>query len=174
MAAALALTLILGAVALVVNHARNQAALAYDHPADPLTDEQASAQVVEAAFDVTRAAQLRDPAGGYAFHSCTDATDPPYRATVDMTFALPQGNSVGYLNDVASAMTELGWTEAASPAEHFGRKLTRAGVTTVFYRNPERLDVATMRIYGECRVVTDHRADDPAWTELTDRLRQAK
>ena len=170
----MALTLALGAVVVTVNHSHTQAAFAYDHPADPLTDEQASAEVIEAAIAVTKAAGLRDPAGGYAFRSCKNASDPPYQATINMTFALPRGNSVGYLNDVASAMTDAGWTDAASHAEHFGRKLTRAGVTSVFYRNPERVDVATMRIFGQCRVVADHRADDAGWIELTDRLRQAR
>lgn len=169
----MALTLSLGAVAVTVNHSRTQAAIAHDHPADPLTDEQASAEVIEAAIEVTKVAGLRDPAGGYAFRSCKNASDPPYQVTVNMTFAL-RGNSVGHLDDIASAMTDASWTDAATPAEHFGRKLTRAGVTSVFYRNPERVDVATMRIYGQCRVMTDHRADDAAWIELTDRLRQTR
>jgi hypothetical protein len=42
----------------------------------------------------------------------------------------------------------------------------------VFHRNPERSDLATMQVSGECRVMTDHHADDPVWTELTARLRQ--
>jgi hypothetical protein len=153
-----------------VNHEHSRATRA----PDPLSDERASAQVVEAAVEITRRAELRDPAGGYAFRSCNNAHDPPYQAVVHMTFLLPQGNSVGYLSGVGAAMTALGWTEAATPAEHFGRKLTRSGVTAVFYRNPERTDLATMRIYGECRVVTDHRNDDPMWTELTDRLRRPR
>jgi hypothetical protein len=170
--AALSLTLVLGTVVLVVNHSAARAAYLRDHPADPLTDDQASAQVVDAVVDIVRTAGLRDPAGGYAFRSCKNADDPPYQLTVDMTFALPQGNSVGYLDDVATAMVGLGWTDTGSQSEHFGRKLTRAALTSVFARNPERLDLATMRVYGECRVVTDHHADDPVWTELTARLRQ--
>ena len=169
---ALSLTLVLGAVVLLVIQSAARPAYLRDHPADPLTDDQASAQVVAAVVEIVRTAGLRDPAGGYAFRSCKNADDPPYQVTVDMTFALPQGNSFGYLDDVATAMVSLGWTDARSPSEHFGRNLTRAGLTSVFHRNPERLDLATMRVYGECRVVTDHHADDPVWTELTARLRQ--
>jgi S1-C subfamily serine protease len=170
----LVLALTLGVVVLVVSHSQSRAADARDHPANPLTDERASAEVIDAALELTAAAGLRDPAGGYAFRSCNSAEGPPYQATIQMTFAVPQGNSTGYLNDVASSMIGLGWTNAESRAEHFGRKLTRAGLTAVFYRNTERTDVATMRVTGECRVVSDHRADDPAWIELTDRLRTPK
>jgi hypothetical protein len=158
----------LGAAVVAVNHSRSQPT----QVADPLSDERASAEVVDAAVEITRRAGLRDPAGGYAFRSCNNAHDPPFQATVHMTFSLPQGNSVGYLTDVGSAMADLGWTEAATAAEHFGSKLTRSGMTAVFYRNPERTDLATMRIYGECRVMAQYRNDDPAWTELTDRLRR--
>jgi hypothetical protein len=168
----LSLTLALGIAVLVVTHADAEADYARDHPVDPLTDDQASTQVVDAIIDIVRAAELQDPAGGYAFRSCKNAHDPPYQVVVDMNFTLPQGDSVSYLDGVAKTMVSLGWMDAAAPGEHFGRKSTRAGLTSVVNRNPERLDLATMRVYGECRVMTDHRADDPVWTELTDRLRQ--
>ncbi|WP_319452307.1 MULTISPECIES: hypothetical protein [unclassified Mycobacterium] len=164
----------LGVVVLVVNHSRSRATDARAHPANPLTDERASAEVIDAVLELTDAAGLRNPAGGYAFRSCNTADGPPYQATFQMTFTVPQGNSVSYLDGVASAMVGLGWTNVDSHAEHFGRKLTRAGLTAVFYRNTERTDVATMGVTGECRVVSDHRADDPAWIELTDRLRAPK
>jgi hypothetical protein len=174
LALALTVTLMLGVVVLAVNHSMSRAIEARDRPANPLTDAQAAAQVVDAAVEVTRTARLRGPAGGYAFRSCRNANDPPYRATVHLTFSVPQGNPVDYLNGVATSMIGLGWKDADARAEHFGRKLTRTGLTAEFYRNPERTDIATMRVDGECRVVTDHRADDPAWVEVTDRLRQGR
>jgi hypothetical protein len=51
-------------------------------------------------------------------------------------------------------------------AKHFGEKLTKDGVTAIFYRNVAA-GFATMRIYGECRNTTDHRSDNPAWIEVT-------
>jgi hypothetical protein len=69
-------------------------------------------------------------------------------------------------------MSGDGWSEATTPAEHFGHKLTRDGLVAVVHRNPERADLATMRIYGECRVMSERRHDDPVCTELTDRLRR--
>ena len=50
--------------------------------------------------------------------------------------------------------------------ESFGRKLTRDGVTTTFQRNVDKADFGTMRIYGECRNMADHRNDNPAWTDI--------
>lgn len=172
MAAALALTLALGVAVLAVNYSRTRATEALDHPPNALTDARAADEVIGAVLEIVKAAGVLDPAGGYAFTSCKNADEQPYRATVHVTFTVPQGNSVAYLGGVQAAMMGLGWTNANTRAEHFGWKLTRSGLTAEFYRNPERTDLATMRVSGECRVVSDHRADDPAWTELTDRLRQ--
>jgi hypothetical protein len=166
------LSLLLGVAVLVMNHERARAVEAREHPADSLDDGAAAALVVSAAVDAVATAGLRQPAGGYAFLSCTNSSDPPYQVAAYLTFVLPQVNSVGYLNDVASALLANGWSETATSGEHFGRKLTRGGVTTIVHRNPERPDLATMRIYGECRVMTEHRNDDPVWTELTARLRR--
>jgi hypothetical protein len=174
LAATLALTVVLGVAVLVVTHAAARSAQLREHPADPLTDEQARTLVVDAAVAIASAAGLRDRAGGYAFRSCKNADDPPYQVIVDMTFAVPRGNSVKFLDDVAAAMVSLGWERSETQSEHFGRKLAKAGLVSTFHRNPEQLDVATMRIYGECRVVADHRADDPGWVDITQGLRLAR
>ena len=53
--------------------------------------------------------------------------------------------------------------------EHFGKKLTKDGVTAIFYRNVDDTDCRQpMRLYGECRNTADHRNDNPVWTEVTD------
>ena len=168
--AALVMSLVLGVAVLVVQHGDVAHAHQMDHPALPMSDDESAAQVVDAAAGVVRTARLREVSGGYTFVSCKNEHDPPYQAAVYLDFVLPPVNSVGYLRQVAQAMTSDGWQEAASLGEHFGRKLTRAGLTAVFYRNPDDLRFATMRIYGECRNMADHRNDNPAWTELTDRL----
>ena len=64
-------------------------------------------------------------------------------------------------------MIARGWTDSPAMGEHFGKKLTRDGVTSVFYRDPTARDFATTRLYGQCRNAADHRDDDPAWTEVT-------
>ena len=165
----------LGVAVLVVTRAEHRAALAREQPADPLSEERASAITVDAVVDIVGLADLDEPSGAYSLRSCSTATDPPYRVVVNMTFAVPQGNPPRYLAGIASAMTEIGWTSAATPAPHFGHKLTRAGLTATFFRNPERTDLATMTVDGECRVLApEHRAPDVAWVDVTERLRAAR
>jgi hypothetical protein len=136
----------------------------------PMTDAQAAGQVLASARQIVGAARLTDVTGGYAFVSCKNANEPPYQVAVYLNFALPQDNSVKYLRDVGAALVANGWVRAASTGEHFGQKLTRAGVTAIFYRSVDDTDFATMRLYGECRNITDHRNDDPVWHEVTDQL----
>ncbi len=164
----LLVSLVLGASFLAVN--RSGPSGAPSQPADPLTDDQAAAQVVDSAKEIVRVAQLREATGGYIFVSCKNEHDPPYQAAVYMNFQLPHVNSVKYLREVVADMVAHGWKEATTMGEHFGKKLTKDGATAVFYRNPDDLDYGTMRLYGECRNMTDHRNDNPAWTEVTDRL----
>jgi hypothetical protein len=135
-----------------------------------LTDDQAVAQVVDSARQIVTVAQLRDATGGYAFLSCKNENEPPYQAALYMNFPLPQNDSASYLSDVADAMVAHGWTDAPSMSRHFGEKLTKDGVTSVFYRNVNDADFATMRLYGECRNTAENRNDNPAWTDITDKL----
>lgn len=137
---------------------------------EPMTDAEAAAQVVASARQIVEVAQLRDASGGYAFVSCQNENEPPYQVTVYMNFSLPQSNSVKYLGDVAASLVAHGWARAASTSEHFGQKLTRDGVTAIFYRSVNETDFATMRLYGECRNTADHRSDNPVWREITDQL----
>jgi hypothetical protein len=137
---------------------------------EPMTDAQAAGQVLGSAKQIVGAAALRDATGGYAFVSCNGESEPPYQAVLYLNFRLPQGNSVTYLPVVAAAMAAHGWTPAATLGEHFGQKLTKDGVTAIFYRNDDTADFATMRLYGECRNAGDHRGDNSVWTEVTDQL----
>jgi hypothetical protein len=82
-----------------------------------------------------------------------------------MTFALPQSNSARYLDDVAAAMVESGWTDTAA-GEHFGHKLSRDGLSALLNRSSDDRAFATIRLYGECRNMSDHHDDNPAWTEV--------
>ena len=137
---------------------------------EPMTDAQAAGQVVASARQIVSTAQLQDATGGYAFVSCKNESEPPYQAAIYMSFRLPQSNSVKYLRDVAASLAAHGWAPAASVGEHFGQKLTKDGVTAIFYRSVNGTDSATMRLYGECRNTADHRNDNPVWTEITDQL----
>jgi hypothetical protein len=130
-----------------------------------LSDDQSVDQVVQAARQVVAAAQLRSATGGYTFMACGAGTKPPYQAALYMTFALPQDNSARYLDDVAAAMVESGWTDTAA-GEHFGHKLSRDGLSALLNRSSDDRAFATIRLYGECRNMSDHHDDNPAWTEV--------
>lgn len=164
---ALVTSLILGTGFLLINDRRAGA----PNPAgEPLSDAQAAGQVIDSAKQIVSAAKLQEPTGGYSFVSCNSANEPPYQAAIYMSFLVPTTNSVKYLGDVAAAMVAHGWAEAPSMGEQFGRKLTKDGVTSIFYRNVDDPDFATMHLYGECRNTTDHRNDNPVWTEVTAQL----
>jgi hypothetical protein len=162
--AALTVSLVLGTAFVVINSAPTSEVAA------PLTDEQARDQVVVSAREIVTVAQLREATGGYIFLSCTNEHDPPYQAAVYLNFRLSGTNKVKQIREIAAAMVEHGWKEAPSMGEHFGAKLTRGGVTATFHRNLREADVGTMQIYGECRNMTDHRNDNPAWTDIGDQL----
>jgi hypothetical protein len=131
-----------------------------------LTDEQAAAEVVGAAKQIVSVAQLQGVGGGYAFESCRNADDPPYQIALYVNFLISDHDSVKYLHDVAAAMRANGWSDAPSMAEHFGYKLVNNGVTAIFHRDPDNTDVGVMRLYGQCRITSDHRHDNPVWTEI--------
>jgi hypothetical protein len=137
---------------------------------EPMTDVQAEDQVLASAKQIVGVAQLQDVTGGYAFVSCQNESDPPYQAAVYLNFRLLQDNSVKYLREVGASMIAHGWVPSASTGEHFGQKLTRDGVTAIFYQSVNDADFGTMRLYGECRNTADHRHDNPVWKEVTDRL----
>ena len=161
--ATLILSLVLGSGLIVVDRLE---ADAVDRQFVAMTDDEAAGQVVDAAKRIVAVAHLRDATGGYTFVSCTGGNEPPYQAAFYMSFRLPHGDWDRYLDDVASAMIADGWSDAPARAEHFGRKLTGVGVTAVLQRNVDDPAFATLRLYGECRNMTDHRNDKPAWTEV--------
>ena len=136
-----------------------------------MTDAQATNQVLDSARQIVDVARLQNVSASHIFLSCTSSHDPPYQAAVYLNFALPESNPVKRIREVAAAMVAHGWQQAPAMGEHFGLKLTKDGVTSTFHQNPDDRRFATMHIYGECRNISDHRNDNPAFTDITDRLR---
>ena len=169
MLSALTMSLVLGVGFVVVNTPQD-AVMGLPSNVTPMTDEQSRDQVVDATRQIVTAAQLRDVTAGYIFLSCSTEQDPPYQTAVYLNFRLSESNSVGHIREIATALIAHGWHEAPSVGEHFGPKLTRDGVTSSFHKNPDKAGYGTMRIYGECRNMGDHRNDNPAWTDIGDQL----
>jgi hypothetical protein len=167
--AALGMSLVLGIGFVVINSSRSAESSPLGGAA-PMTDEQATNQVVDSAKEIVDAAQLQGVSGSNVFLSCTSLHDPPYQAAVYLNFRLPETNSVKRIREIAAAMLAHGWQGAPAMGEHFGMKLTKDGVTSTFHENPDDMKFATMRIYGQCRNTSDHRNDNPAFTDITDRL----
>jgi hypothetical protein len=167
---ALMVSLVFGTSFVVINAVRPFRADAFVRPAQPLSDDQTRAQVVESAKQIVTVAGLRDATGGYTLMSCADQHDPPYQGVVYMSFRLPHGNTMGYFREMASAMVLDGWRENSTQDQHFGRKLSKDGVTAIFYRNADAPGFGTMRLYGQCRNTSDHRDDTAGWTEISDQL----
>src|ERR1700730_14900286 len=144
--AALMTALAVGAGIVVL---RNPGADAVGLQGEPMTDAAAAGQVVAAAKQIVSMAQLQGATGGYAFVSCTNENEPPYQVAVYMNFHLPQSNSVTYLRDIAASMVAHGWARAPAIGEHFGQKLTRDGVTAIFYCGVDVTNLATIGLYGD-------------------------
>jgi len=162
--AALLLSLVLGVAVVVVDRREAGAPAEFG---TPLSDAQAVEQVVGPAREIVAASHLQDATGGYSFVPCAMHNGPPYQAALYVNFRLPHGDWGRYLNELSAAMIADGWTDAPANAENFGRKLTAGGVTAVLERNVDVTDFGTMRLYGECRNTSDHRNDNPAWTEVS-------
>jgi hypothetical protein len=142
---------------------------ALDHPAHPLNDEQARAQVVEPAKQIVVVAKLQDAVGGYILMSCKNQTDPPYQGAIYLTFDLPK--SLDYFDQIAATMVAHGWQKGLPPSQYlFGATVYKDGVTAILYRDPDRRTSGIMKMYGECRNTANHRNDTTGWTDITDQL----
>jgi hypothetical protein len=142
---------------------------ALDHPAHPLNDEQARAQVVEPAKQIVVVAKLQDAVGGYILMSCKNQTDPPYQGAIYLTFDLPK--SLDYFDQIAGTMVAHGWQKGLPPSQYlFGATVYKDGVTAILYRDPDRRTSGIMKMYGECRNTANHRNDTTGWTDITDQL----
>jgi hypothetical protein len=130
-----------------------------DHPAHPLTDDQAIAQVVEPAKQIDNAAGLDGVSGGASFASCNDQGDPPYQGRVEMSFLI-HGDPDVYFQTVANAMAATGWNRGDLPGQHsFGTTLNKDGVVANIGFIPSDHAYGQILLYGECRNMTDHHND---------------
>jgi hypothetical protein len=152
-----------------------------DHPANPLSDQQAITQVIEPAKQIAKVAGLQDVTGGFHWESCNDQGDPPYRGLVEMSFQWPVNDSKGYPAEVdpniyfdklAGTMAAHGWNNGPPPGWHSdGRVINKAGVVAVMTQDPAG-GRGAIEVSGECRNMTNHRQNGTAQGfEITDQLR---
>ena len=170
-AAALAVSL-LGGAFLLVDRLRSMPSDALDHPANPVTDGQSEAQVVESAKQVITLTGLRTASAAYSLMSCKDRDDPPYQGAIYLTFALPaSARADDFFPAIAATLVIHGWTEGIPPNNHaFARILTKDGVTVIVYRHDDDPSLGIARVYGQCRNINDHRKDATTWIDVTDQF----
>ncbi|ORB18853.1 hypothetical protein BST37_00720 [Mycobacterium noviomagense] len=133
-----------------------------DHPAQPLSDEAAKAQVLDAAKQIVAAARLQGVRAGFDVSSCNDQGDPPYMGSLQVVFDLPPDtNSDAYFQAIASTMTTVGWQ--LNKRYKFGpTRLDKDGVMAEIAPLAANPGKGRVNLYGECRNMTDHQHDDPS------------
>jgi hypothetical protein len=124
----------------------------------PLSDEEAMAQVVNAARQIVEAARLGDVAGAFRFESCNDQGKPPYRGRVDMSFAVPaDAEPQAYFRQIADMMAGSGWMAGPPPGKRpFGVVIHTETVMAIFGSACGASTRGTVQVCGECRNMTDH------------------
>jgi hypothetical protein len=171
-AAALAVSLLLGGAFLVVSRLRPPLSDSLDHPVNPVSDAASATQVVESAKQIVTLAGLQTASAGYLLMSCKNQNDPPYQGAVYLTFRLPAGTRADtHFRTIAATLVTNGWTEGLPPNEHpFGKTLSKDAVTAIIYPQSDDPSVGVMRAYGECRNVNDHRRDATGWIDITNQF----
>ncbi|WP_216639747.1 hypothetical protein [Mycobacterium sp. 1164966.3] len=168
--AALVVSLTLGGAFVVVSQLRPSPAEVLEHPANPVTDDQSRAQVLDAAHQIVTLAGLRTTSAGYLPMSCKDRKDPPYQGAIYLTFAVPADVAPEkYFPAIATTLVSHGWLEGPQPnGRTDGRMVSKDAVTAIVYRDSDDPRLGVLRLYGECRNMNDHRHD--GWTDVAAQL----
>jgi hypothetical protein len=172
LAAALGSCLLLGGAVVAVDRLHTTPADVLDHPADPVTDEQSAAQVVESAKQIVTLSGLRTASASYTLMSCKDRDDPPYQGAVYLTFALPgSAPADAYFPAIAATLVDHGWAEAVTPGDRaLAKTLSKDAVTVLLSRQRDDPGTGVLRVYGQCRNMNDHHRDATTWVDITDQL----
>lgn len=165
-------SLLLGGAFVLVGRLHSTPSDSLDHPADPINDDQARAQVVESARQLVIVTGLHTTSAGYSLLSCTNRYDPPYQGAIYLTFAIPADTrAYNYVPAIASVLVAHGWIEGR-PVDNraFGKTFTKDAVTAILYPRDEDPGLGVVRLYGQCRNMNDHRNDTTAWIDITDQF----
>lgn len=174
-AAALTISLLLGGSVVLIGRLHSSPADFLDHPAQPVSDDQSAAQVIEPARQIIVTAGLQKPTAGYLLMSCKDHDDPPYQGAVYLNFAVPEIRADAYFRAIRTALVGQGWKEGIPPSRYaFGATLYRDDVTAIIYPDRDFPALGVVRLYGQCRNMNNHRSDTTAWADITGRLTPAR
>lgn len=171
---ALAIPLLLGAAFILLDRLHSTPAV--DHPANPVSDDQSRTEVVQSTQSIVATAGLRASSAGYTLMSCKNRDDPPYQGAVYLTFWLPDAVPAdAYFAGIAAALDGHGWAQGLPPNNHaYAKTLTKDAVTAIVYRNDDDPHLGVLRVYGQCRNMSDHRRDATSWTDITDQFARTR
>ena len=139
-----------------------------DRPANPLTDEQTKAQVLDPAKQIATVANLPNVSGVFGWESCNDQGDPPSVAgwTCRLTSPPEPTDRLFRTDRYDDDWPRLvGWSAAGQAAVRPGNPHGRRHGD---HRN-ERRDGkdGSVEVSGECRNTGDHRHDGSGTTSPT-------
>ncbi len=128
----------------------------------PPSDEQSRAEVVDAAKQLVRAANLRITYASFQWEWCNDQGDPPFHGRVDVAWEVAAGSTSQVLSKqiAATAAQQPGWAPGPPPGfQPAGDVVHKGGVMVIVGPGnyPER---GAVQIFGECRNMNDHRSDN--------------
>ncbi len=169
---ALLLSMALASAFVLLDGVKNPTGADADVSPSPLSDAAAADQVLSSAQQIVAVARLRNPTGSYVLMACQGEDGPPYQGSAYINFDVPSITATpAFFRAIVTEMTAHGWTEGMRLNQYpGGRTLGREGMSALFYRNPDAPGRGVMRIYGECRNMTDHRDDAGSFVDITARL----
>lgn len=173
-AAALLTSLTLGIAFVAAHRVYDLRGAAVEAPAVPLTSDEARQQVLEQARQFVGAGRLQAASASYLLMSCSSEDGPPYQGSVYLNFDIPTiTETPAYFREIAAAMKARGWHEGLAPKRYpGGRTLAKDGVSAIYHRHPDLPGRGVLKIYGQCRTVTDHRLDATGFADVTAALGQ--
>jgi hypothetical protein len=130
-----------------------------DGVSDPMTPQEAKAQVIAAARDVVKTLQLKDVGGTFRYEACSDEGKPPYRGLVQIDYAHSPTyeGSQAEVQSFVETLQRGGWSTDSGFASH-AASLAKDNVVTLL-RPYAPNGSGGIEVRGECRDVTDHRGN---------------
>ncbi|MGX9788706.1 hypothetical protein [Mycobacterium sp. MMS18-G62] len=128
---------------------------------NPISPDQARAQVMDAARDIVNTLHADVVSADFFFDSCSDEGRGPYRGRVKFWFWMPADHSAPVPEAaVIEPLTANGWRTNADTKSH-APTLARNGVDAIVTVAPatEGNGHAGVDLLGECRDTHDHNAD---------------
>ncbi|WP_081289340.1 hypothetical protein [Mycolicibacterium fortuitum] len=133
---------------------------------EPMTPQQARAQVIDAGKELVRDLGLRGNLvrTTFTYESCTDDNKGPFRGKLVMIFWMPGATRSAPVDPATliAALQQHGWQGDPDSHSHSSATLTKNDVDAyvhVVEAYPPPVGHASIDLYGQCRDTYDHSKD---------------